>query len=706
MKAKTKPAKEKPVKVKKQKMKKMKLEREAFKTRGGIAFKLVLGFMVPVFFVILVGTIAYTMASDAIVNNYKKSSLQSIEMTSEYMRFGLDSVEATGLQYIMDTDMKNYFNGMYKDKPLDASRLMQDIKKNFIAKQVSDVFIENIHVLAKNAGAMTTSSSAEKDMYEPFLASEGGKGLGDNSHSSYWLGMDPELDAKLGIKTNKYALRFVRGFQDIRACLILDISASTITDILGDLDFGKNSIVGFVTADGREVITAGFSEENTDAIFTEQDFYQKAQEADGKSFNEDVVYKDKNYLYLSAKVGETGASVCALIPQATIIGQVAGIKNITIILVLLSSVIAIAVGLLLATGIQKVIRYVIKELNLVAQGNLTVKLKVGRRDEFSILSDGINNMVDNMRGLIEKVKNQSTSVTASSVEVMNASEVFSKATEGITGAIEEIQAGVNQQAEDSQNCLLRMDNLSEKIESVNGKTTEIKSITNNTKGSIEKGMEAIQLLNEKARSTSQITERILSHIEILEKKSQSIGQIVGTINSIAEETNLLSLNASIEAARAGEAGRGFQVVAGEIRKLADQSVHAVQDIETLIMEMQIQTKETVTIASEAEGIVAEQETAVSHTEDSFKDLNIHVEGLIGNVDDIMESIYEMEASRTDTLMAIENISAVSEETAAASTSVNESANHQKTAVDSLNYLARELEENAKALGDAVLKFQV
>lgn len=706
MKTKTKPAKDKPVKVvKKKRTKRIKQHREVSKVRGGIAFKLVLGFMVPVCFVILVGAIAYTQASEAIVKNYKKSSLQSIEMTSEYMRFGLESVEATALQYIMDSDMKSYFNGMYKDKPLEASRAMQDIKKKFIAKQVSDVFIENIHVLAKNASAMTTSSSSEKEMYEAFLESAGGIGLSNNSHDSYWLGSDTELDAKLGVKTDKYALRFVRGFQDIRACLILDVRATTIKDILGDLDFGKDTIVGFVTKDGREIITTGFNEESTEPMFVEQDFYIEAQAADG-STNIDVLYNGKKYLYLSAKVGGTGAAVCALIPQETIVGQVAGIKNVTIILVLISSVIAIAVGLSLATGIQKVIRYVINELNLVAQGNLTVKLKVGRKDEFSILADGINNMVDNMRGLIEKVKSQSSSVTSSSVEVMEAAEVFSRATQGITGAIDEIQAGVNQQAEDSQNCLIRMDNLSEKIESVNGKTTEIKSITNSTKGSITKGMEAIQVLNEKAKSTSQITDRILSHIEILEKKSQSIGQIVGTINSIAEETNLLSLNASIEAARAGEAGRGFQVVASEIRKLADQSVHAVQDIEELIMEMQIQTKETVIIASEAEGVVAEQETAVTHTEDSFKDLNLHVEGLIGNVDDIMESIYEIEASRTDTLMAIENISAVSEETAAASTSVNESANHQKTAVESLNHLAKELEENAKALGDAVLTFQV
>lgn len=344
--------------------------------------------------------------------------------------------------------------------------------------------------------------------------------------------------------------------------------------------------------------------------------------------------------------------VCALIPEASIIKQVSSIKNVTILLVVLSCLIAIMIGVKIAAGMQHIIRYIIGELNEVSEGNLTIKLKVKRKDEFLVLAVGINNMIENMRGLIEKVKMHSSGVTDSSVQVMEASEVFSKATHGITEAINEIQQGVNQQAQDSENCLIQMDGLSKKIEVVNGKTNEISIIASDTKNSIEQGIATMQSLDEKAHSTTKITERIKRNIEILEDKSLSISKIVGTINNIAEQTNLLSLNASIEAARAGEAGNGFKVVAGEIRKLADQSVQAVKEIEGLIGEMQLQTKDAVKLANEAGSVVAEQEVAVTNTEISFKDLNHHVERLIGNVGTIMESINNIEAARADTLMLL------------------------------------------------------
>jgi methyl-accepting chemotaxis protein len=360
----------------------------------------------------------------------------------------------------------------------------------------------------------------------------------------------------------------------------------------------------------------------------------------------------------------------------------------------------------MAAGIQRVIHYIIVELKKVSGGNLTVQLKVKRRDEFLTLSNGINDMINNMRGLIENVKAQSSSVTGSSIQVRDSSEVFSKATREITEAINEIQQGVNQQAGDAESCLIQMDDLSKKIEVVNGKTNEISGIANDTKESIIQGMDTMHVLNEKAQSTSEITARIINNIEKLEQKSMSISKIIGTINGIAEETNLLSLNASIEAARAGEFGRGFSVVADEIRKLADQSVCAVHEIEGLIQEIQTQTKDVVKIANEAENVVSDQETAVNNTEKSFNDMNHHVERLVNNVGMILENVHNIETAKVQTLMAIENISAVSQQTAAASMSVNETTNHQLDAVNTLDRLSKELDENAQTLENVIHQFIV
>lgn len=671
---------------------------------GGIVVKLIASFMIPVAFVIIIGVVSYNIASKSIIKNYKVSSMQSIKMTSEYFRFGFDSVEATGLQYINDQDITQYFNGMYASDSLKTSMMQQVIKKQLVAKNVSDVFIQNIHILSNTTYTMTTTSTSEKEMYPSFLESTGGALLAKKANAKYWIGSDPYLDEKFELSTQDYAYRYVCGFVNMKACMIFDISSDTLKGILDDLNFGKGSIIGFVTQDGRELMSSSTETKDAEAIFGAEDFYKDSSLSKDVTISKNVTYQGEDYLYLSSKVGKTGAMVCALIPQAIILKQVSGIKIITIILIALSCIIAIGIGFLVAGGIQKVIQYIIKELNKVSEGNLTVMMKVKNKDEFLLLSNGINNMIDSMRGLIENVKLQSTSVTLSSKEVTKASKVFTTSTQNIAESINEIQMGVTQQAEDSESCLHQMDNLSEKIRIVSGKTIEISEIADVTKNSVAKGMESMVSLNTKSKETSKITEQIKQHIEILESKSKSIGHIVGTINGIAEQTNLLSLNASIEAARAGEYGRGFSVVAQEIRKLADQSVSAVKEIEGLIRDMQVQTKNTVVIANEADNVVAQQGIAVKDTEQSFLLLNQNVEKLIENVGMITDSITNIDTARSDTLSAIENISAVSQQTAAAAISVYNTTNDQVEAVNSLNNLSKELNENAQALEQVVYKF--
>ncbi len=679
--------------------------------RTGIVVSLILSFMIPVVFVIIVGAISYQKASTAIINNYKSSSLQAMDMTGEYMSFGFESVEGTALEFIMDSNYQKCFGGRIKDK-FEQNTIVNNMKTTMIAKGVSETFIQNIMVISDGVGTVTTFKRTQDDgLYNEFINTEAGSPLKAKTGTPFWVGSDKTIDDKLGIEAKDYAIRCIRSFQNANAAIIVDVKTATLNEIMGRLDFGKDSVVGFVTSDGRELLLTEKEKEKDSTkklenVFAKEEFYKTALQSKEDSSSADVEWNGQNYLLLTTKVGKSGAMICALIPESTILKQVSGIKQITIILVMLACIIAVIVGARMAAGIQRVIHYIIVELKKVSGGNLTVQLKVKRRDEFLTLSNGINDMINNMRGLIENVKAQSSSVTGSSIQVRDSSEVFSKATREITEAINEIQQGVNQQAGDAESCLIQMDDLSKKIEVVNGKTNEISGIANDTKESIMQGMDTMHVLNEKAQSTSEITARIITNIEKLEQKSMSISKIIGTINGIAEETNLLSLNASIEAARAGEFGRGFSVVADEIRKLADQSVSAVHEIEGLIQEIQTQTKDVVKIANEAENVVSDQETAVNNTEKSFNDMNHHVERLVNNVGMILENVHNIETAKVQTLMAIENISAVSQQTAAASMSVNETTNHQLDAVNTLDRLSKELDENAQTLENVIHQFIV
>lgn len=271
-------------------------------------------------------------------------------------------------------------------------------------------------------------------------------------------------------------------------------------------------------------------------------------------------------------------------------------------------------------------------------------------------------------------------------------------------AISEIDEGVSRLDEDSAGCLGQMDKLSEKIGFVSSNAENISKMTNDAGRAIADGIHSMDALNESAVSTSRITAEVIEAIQGLEEKSKSIGQIIKTINEIAEETNLLSLNASIEAARAGEAGRGFAVVAEEIKKLADQSLQSSSEIERIVNEIVAGTGQVVTVAREAEDIVKSQETAVGETTQAFEQIDDKVASLMESLHQINENVANMETARETTLEAITSISAVSAQTASGSATVYGEAKKQENMVGELEEAAEMLSAKAEELAQMLQRF--
>ena len=216
----------------------------------------------------------------------------------------------------------------------------------------------------------------------------------------------------------------------------------------------------------------------------------------------------------------------------------------------------------------------------------------------------------------------------------------------------------------------------------------------------------MSVLTDSAKKTSEITDHVIQAIEALSDKSRSIGQIVESINSIAKETNLLSLNASIEAARAGEAGRGFAVVAEQIRKLADQSAQSAGQIQLIIDDIVTTTYKVVDIAKEAESTVEFQEKAVSQTTDAFITMDSQVHTLLDSISEISDSMQNMEDARTATLNAIAGISAISAETSAGSGNVSRTVNAQRDTIQTLDTAANILQERAAELTNLLRQFTI
>lgn len=552
--------------------------------------------------------------------------------------------------------------------------------------------------------------------------------------------------------------------------IILDIPSSFMQGVLDKSGFPEGSMVAFVTADGREVTSiaekqetasdngeadkaagdegredstqqpefgpanvkaaeagdAGTQEETQpeDTIEPSSDVVAEAQNIfDGYSFKDQTYYataagsennqgyeyvdlKGDRYLYLYSKIGVGDSMLCAMVPEKVIVKQANEVKTLTIYIIVIASIIAVLCGTIIANGISKTISETNKVLKKTAGGDLVANVKVKRRDEFNVLGSSINHMIDGMKGLVRKMSGVSGHATESATKVSESSETLLVATKNIKDTLSDIEQGVTEQADDAQQCLALMAGLADQISEVYQNTQVIETITNNTKEVVKSGMDNIGNLQQKSKDTTDITKQVIDSIEALEEESSQITKIIETINDIAEETNLLSLNASIESARAGEAGRGFTVVANEIRKLAMKSVTAVSQINEIIGSIQRRTIETVETAKQAEFLLTSQEKALYETVHVFSEISTQIGGLADNLTKISGGISSIEEAKEDTLKAIENISAASEETAASANALSDTSQKQLEVVETLTTASTQLKADAESLEEAIAAFRI
>ncbi len=690
----------------------------------GIRQKLILGFLIPVLFIVILGFISYTKASQGLLSNYEQATKNTINMATEYMNFGLSTVDSIALQYTEDKDIGYYAQGVTNNTDSMRDIFIKSTDRELMKKVDLEQLIENIHIITPSGIPVLTSSNKIVDgFYKELTQAEEGKLLSDSGLEFYWIGKHPLIDSKFGLDTDKYAFSLYRPFPSKDSGVIIDVSRDEITKFLKKLELGKGSIVGLVTPEGSEILTEDLgasekneeketaaavviSDKNKDFQFTSQNYFKESMKSEASTGSKYVRYHSEDYLYLYSKIGDTGVIICGLVPKVSFMQQANDIKSITVILVLIACLIAAGIGMYLSFGIGRSLKSINNNLKQISEGDLTVQVSSKHRDEFTVLAGNITEMLNNMRHLIQKVTHVSGLVSDSAQNVMHTSENIAAASGNISSAINEIGNGISAQAQDSQNCLMQMDELSGKITAVNENLGEIEKVTDNTKYMISQGITTMEELSRQSEATNNITKYVVDNITALETKSYSIDKIIQVINQIADQTNLLALNASIEAARAGDAGRGFSVVADEIRKLAEQSVQAANEIRKVIEEITKQTSETVITAREAENIVDKQNHIVENTIQSFHNMNSGVEKLISSLTVISQNMKNMDSARKGTLNAVESISAIAEETLATSDMVEDTVNTQNTSVKALEDASKVLGENARELNEAINLFRV
>ena len=664
--------------------------------------KLIGAFMIPVILFVIIGFMIYSKCSTTLNSTYEASANTSVGTLEEYLGLGFENIELMATRLSINSAITSYYTG----SEVKSESMLMDTKVALSNESTADKFIDHIIVCAKSGTACSEKGAIRGDVYNAFVESEEGKNVeSEIGMGSMWISSHPAIDEVTGYDSDEYALSLVTVLKNNSnksvGYIIIDVKTSFIQDILDNAQISDNSIKGFVLEDGSQVLSG-----DSDIKFTDTDFYQEALAGENLQGSKEVSYEGADYLFTYSRIEGTNMLVCAMVPQKEIMAGAQAILRYTLIAVAICAVIAIVVGSVLASGISKAIRKVNRVLKKTSDGDLTGQISMKRKDEFNVLSSSITNMIGSMKDLILKMTNVSGHVSDSAVQVGTNSEVLLEVTKNITEAVDYINSGISQQAQDTESCLEQMNGLAERINVVHENTDEISEIAQEAQGAIENGMVIVANLGEKVQGTTEVTETIIREIRELNKESIAINSIIGTINEIAEQTNLLSLNASIEAARAGEAGRGFAVVSEEIRKLAEQSGNAGNQIGEIINHIQERLAATIETAGLAGESVAFQTEALNNTVDVFKNISQQVSKLAEDVEKITQSVGGIEQAKDDTMNAIESISTTSNQTESASEELARSTEKQLQAVEVLNDAVKRLQMDAEDLDTSVSIFKV
>ena len=674
-----------------------------------IRAKIFLCFLIPILFLILVGVFSYKKAAAGMYDTFRDSNEQTINMANQYIDVSNSFIEAEALKYAFQSDLGKYMIGLYETDSTRKKSVINSVGSSIRASQAGNEFISNIHIVTiEDIQMLSTRAGGNvmgiyKEYKDEMLGySDNGKKLPE------WVDYHKTLDETLGLKQSDYIMAYQTTPQSGKGFIVIDVKASAIQQFLDSLDMGDGSIIGFVTQSGREIISEKLpdGQESTRAdgetVFYGQDFFNNLED---QQTTKEVSINGKSYLFFYSRMERTYAAVCALVPMEIVNGQADDIRNVTIAVVLIACVVAVLIGIIISTGIQKNMKRISGRLEEVAEGNLTTKVSVKGHDEFNNLAVVANHMINNNKKLVQKVSGATDTLESSAQEVRQASNVMKDYSVNIIQAIDEINDGITKQSEHAEECVRKTDTLSEEIQNVSSIAGQVEGLVSEAENMINHGMQMVQTLGERATKTTDVTIKVETSIEELKKESEIINEFVETITDISEQTNLLSLNASIEAARAGEAGRGFAVVAEEIRKLADHSAEAAGEIQNNVTHITDQTVNSVENAKQARDMVALQTEAVQEVVGVFDDMNQCMQKLFDALKEIVSSTEQADKEREDTLAAVKNISDIIAETAEGTKLVQSVAAKLQENVDTMNQTAQSLGDNMNDLKSEISVFK-
>lgn len=325
------------------------------------------------------------------------------------------------------------------------------------------------------------------------------------------------------------------------------------------------------------------------------------------------------------------------------------------------------------------------------------------KDEFGIMAKALASLQQKLGETVSQIKNQSDRLFDSSNGMYKNISNMTQTTDQVDRAVQEIAEGATNQANETQKANENVITIGTMIEDTNNEVEELKKTAKNMQEAQRTAHEILEELGTVNQHTKASVEEIAQQTMTTNVSATKIREVTGLITDIAEETNLLSLNASIEAARAGEAGRGFAVVASQIQKLAEQSDVSAKQIENIIDQLVADSEKAVATMEQVQRIIDEQSRDVDRTGEVFRSVSDGIQKSIDGINLIGQKVQNMDQARIAVVDTVSNLSAIAEENAASTqessasvTSITGIADEMQISSEDMRKIAEDLDQRMAA----------
>ena len=379
---------------------------------------------------------------------------------------------------------------------------------------------------------------------------------------------------------------------------------------------------------------------------------------------------------------------------------------IMVILGVIAFALIVALVTLLAARISKSLVQTVGELDKAAGGDISSKVQIKSSvAEINQIGTSLSDLKQRLADVIAKTREMSNDLNAAGSDLAGSADQASATSSHVTDAVAEVSRGAASQAESVQTAALCTDSMGNNIDDISANISALDEATGNMKANCDKVEASLREIVKQNTSVSNAISEIGETIDATDKSANEIAKFSEAINSIASQTNLLSLNASIEAARAGESGRGFAVVADEIRQLADQSKNSADEIKAIVDKLIVDAKSSVKSMETLNKNFQMQGEQIHLAQHDMEEMSGNMAVVSDNSESISRMVKNLEDAKRSLVDVVENLSAISEENAASTQETSSSMNDLDVTFSVINESAEQLRSLASDLTETISYFK-